>query len=123
MAVARRQQKRLGKGLDALLGDYVSEESTVQAGHDRLPVSELRPNPFQPRGALDREALKDLAASIRENGLLQPVVVRSAEDGAWEIVAGERRFRAVQELGWSDVPVVELVECRFSRRSPRFSDK
>lgn len=106
MAVARRQQKRLGKGLDALLGDYVSEESTVQSGQDRLPVSELRPNPFQPRGAVDREALKDLVASIRENGLLQPVVVRSAEDGAWEIVAGERRFRAVQELGWSDVPVV-----------------
>ncbi|MGD8867442.1 MAG: ParB/RepB/Spo0J family partition protein [Gemmatimonadales bacterium] len=106
MAVARRQQKRLGKGLDALLGDYVSEETTVQSGHDRLPVSELRPNPFQPRGAVDREALKALVDSIRENGLLQPVVVRSAEDGAWEIVAGERRFRAVQELGWSDVPVV-----------------
>lgn len=106
MAVARKQQKRLGKGLDALLGDYVSEETATQGGLERLPISELRPNPFQPRGAVDSEALKELVASIRENGLLQPVVVRSAEDGGWEIVAGERRYRAVQELGWSDVPVV-----------------
>lgn len=106
MAVARRQQKRLGKGLDALLGDYSPEASTAEREQERLPVSALRPNPFQPRGAVNRKSLEELVTSIRENGLLQPVVVRPVEDGGWEIVAGERRFRAVQELGWSDVPVV-----------------
>ncbi len=106
MAVGRRQQKRLGKGLDALLGDYAPEESVDQRDQERLPVSELRPNPFQPRASLDSKSLEELVASIRENGLLQPVVVRPAQDGGWEIVAGERRFRAVQELGWSEVPVV-----------------
>jgi len=106
MAVARRQQKRLGKGLDALLGDYAPEVSTAQREQERLPVSALRPNPFQPRADVDRKSLEELIASIRENGLLQPVVVRPVEDGGWEIVAGERRFRAVQELGWTDVPVV-----------------
>ncbi len=106
MAVARRQQKRLGKGLDALLGDYAPEVSTARREQERLPVSALRPNPFQPRADVDRKSLEELVASIRENGLLQPVVVRPVGDGGWEIVAGERRFRAVQELGWTDVPVV-----------------
>jgi ParB family chromosome partitioning protein len=106
MAVVRRQQKRLGKGLDALLGDYAPETSTAQREQERLPISALRPNPFQPRAEVDPKSLEELVASIRENGLLQPVVVRPVADGGWEIVAGERRFRAVQELGWSDVPVV-----------------
>ncbi len=106
MAVARRQQKRLGKGLDALLGDYAPEGATAQREQERLPVSALRPNPYQPRAGVDRKSLEELIASIRENGLLQPVVVRPVDDGGWEVVAGERRFRAVQELGWSDVPVV-----------------
>ncbi len=104
MAVAKKQQKRLGKGLGALLGDYLPEESR-ESSHELL-ISELRPNPFQPRQALDRETLDGLVSSIRENGLLQPVVVRPDKEGGWEVVAGERRFRAVQELGWTRVPVV-----------------
>jgi ParB family chromosome partitioning protein len=103
--VARKQQKRLGKGLSALLGDYLPGESAASEA-ERLPIAQLRPNPFQPRQGLDRDTLDQLIASIRENGLLQPVLVRPVEDGAWEIVAGERRFRAVQELGWTNVPVV-----------------
>jgi ParB family chromosome partitioning protein len=102
--VAKKQQKRLGKGLGALLGDYLPEESAESS--EQLPISELQPNPFQPRQALDRKTLEGLVASIRENGLLQPVVVRPVEGGGWEVVAGERRFRAVQELGWTHVPVV-----------------
>ena len=102
--MAKKQQKRLGKGLGALLGDYMPEESTETS--EQLPISELQPNPFQPRQALDRKALEGLISSIRENGLLQPVVVRPIKDGGWEVVAGERRFRAVQELGWTSVPVV-----------------
>ncbi|KPK66292.1 MAG: hypothetical protein AMS21_02805 [Gemmatimonas sp. SG8_38_2] len=106
MAVAKKQQKRLGKGLGALLGDYLPEETTESAESQQLPISELRPNPFQPRQALGRENLDELIASIRENGLLQPVVVRPVDGGGWEVVAGERRFRAVQELGWTHVPVM-----------------
>ncbi|NIR44533.1 MAG: ParB/RepB/Spo0J family partition protein [Gemmatimonadetes bacterium] len=103
--MVKKQQKRLGKGLSALLGDYLPEEGAA-AETERLPVAELRPNPFQPRQAMDREGLEELVASIKENGLLQPLVVRQADGGGWEVVAGERRFRAVQELGWSHVPVV-----------------
>jgi ParB family chromosome partitioning protein len=106
MAVARKQQKRLGKGLSALLGDYLPEETTSGREVEQLPVAQLRPNPFQPRQALDRETLQELVASIRQNGLLQPVVVRPVDEGAWEVVAGERRYRAVQELGWDHVSAV-----------------
>jgi ParB family chromosome partitioning protein len=106
MAVAKKQQKRLGKGLGALLGDYLPEETTESAESQKLPISELQPNPFQPRQALSRENLDELIGSIRENGLLQPVVVRPVDGGGWEVVAGERRFRAVQELGWTHVPVM-----------------
>jgi ParB family chromosome partitioning protein len=105
--VANRQQKRLGKGLSALLGEYVADE-VPREGDDvaRIPVSALRPNPFQPRRELTREKLDDLIGSIEENGLLHPIVVRPAGDGEWEIVAGERRWRAVSELGWARVPAV-----------------
>lgn len=104
--MARKQQKRLGKGLSALLGDYLTEEAPSGREAQQLPVGELRPNPFQPRQAIDEEGLEELVASIRENGLLQPVLVRPVTDGGWEVVAGGRRFRAVKELGWEHVPVV-----------------
>jgi ParB family chromosome partitioning protein len=106
MAVARKQQKRLGKGLSALLGDYLPEEATSGREVEQLPVAQLRPNPFQPRQALGSETLQELVESIRQNGLLQPVVVRPVEEDGWEVVAGERRYRAVQELGWDHVPAV-----------------
>lgn len=106
MEVAKKQQKRLGKGLSALLGDYLPDESGGGRELEQIAVADLQPNPFQPRQAIDRENLEELVASIKENGLLQPVVVRSTGDGAWEVVAGERRYRAVKELGWDQVPVV-----------------
>ncbi len=104
--MAKKQQKRLGKGLSALLGDYLPEEEAALGSAQQLAIAELQPNPFQPRQAMDEENLEDLAASIKENGLLQPVVVRAVGEGAWEVVAGERRFRAVKDLGWTHVPVV-----------------
>lgn len=111
--MANKQQKRLGKGLSALLGDYATEERPVEAegtegaeGVRAVPTSALRPNPFQPRRQLAREKLDELIESIRENGLLQPLVVRPAADDGWEIVAGERRWRAVSELGWAQVPAI-----------------
>lgn len=101
-----RQERRLGKGLDALLGEFTEEDEEERAGADRqLPVSEIRPNPYQPRTDFEPDALSELVESIRENGLLQPLVVRPAEDG-WEIVAGERRWRALRELGRERAPSI-----------------
>jgi ParB family chromosome partitioning protein len=106
------KRDRLGKGLGALLGEYLGDESpaATQGVQTRtLAVSSIGPNPYQPRREFAEEELADLTASIRENGLLQPIVVRPASDGAatrWEIVAGERRWRAIVRLGWKEVPAV-----------------
>lgn len=103
------RKDRLGKGLGALLGEYLGEQEG-QAEARSVPVSSVHPNPFQPRREFDEEELADLAASIKENGLLQPIVVRPAGNrrGAdrWELVAGERRWRAVTRLGWTDIPAI-----------------
>ena len=98
---------RLGKGLGALLGDYLEPEA--QSGEvQKLPVSGIVPNPVQPRRVFKEGELEELAASIRENGLLQPLVVRPAPGtvGRYELVVGERRLRAVKSLGWAEVAVL-----------------
>lgn len=100
---------RLGRGLGALLGDYA--EAPIPAGAERnamaVPVRRIVPNPHQPRVDFKPEELAELAASIRANGLIQPIVVRPSAGGStFELVAGERRFRAVQKLGWSEVPAL-----------------
>ena len=110
------RKDRLGKGLGALLGEYLGEPEGRPETRS-VPVASVHPNPFQPRREFREEELADLAASIRENGLLQPIVVRPAgnRQGAdrWELVAGERRWRAVTRLGWSDVPaMVRAVDDR-----------
>jgi len=98
---------RLGKGLGALLGEYL-EPTASPADARRLPLSAIIPNPHQPRRVFSDAELEGLAASIRENGLLQPLVVRpvGGTPDRFELVVGERRFRAITRLGWSDVPVV-----------------
>lgn len=110
------RKDRLGKGLGALLGEYLGEQPG-QPETRSVPVSAVHPNPFQPRREFNEEELADLAASIKENGLLQPIVVRPAGNrqgsDRWELVAGERRWRAVTRLGWSDVPaLVRAVDDR-----------
>lgn len=105
------KRDRLGKGLGALLGEYLGEEGMPQTGVSArmLPVSAIAPNPYQPRRELSEEDLADLTASLRENGLLQPIVVRpAASEGParWELVAGERRWRASMRLGWTEIPAV-----------------
>ncbi len=100
---------RLGRGLGALLGDYA--DSPIPAGAEKgateLPLSRIVPNPYQPRLDFDPAELKELAASIKASGLLQPVVVRrGATAGTFELVAGERRLRAVKQLGWENVPAL-----------------
>jgi len=113
--MARRD--RLGKGLGALLGEYLEPETPTSraSGELRLPVGAVVPNPFQPRRDFDASELTELGSSIRENGLLQPIVVRPAagRPDRWELVAGERRWRAVSELGWTEIPaIVRAVDDR-----------
>jgi ParB family chromosome partitioning protein len=104
------KRDRLGKGLGALLGEYLGEDGKTGGVDARtLTIETIVPNPFQPRREFAEEELADLASSIKENGLLQPVVVRPAQAGEvqrWELVAGERRWRAVQLLGWAEVPAL-----------------
>ena len=98
-----RNDRRLGKGLAALLGENLGTEGT--GGGAEIPVEAIQANPFQPRVEFDPVLLAELADSIRENGLLQPIVVRPVGE-AFEVVVGERRFRAIQDLGWSSVPAL-----------------
>ena len=92
----------LGKGLEALFADNSTDEAAVST----LAVSEIEPNRGQPRKQFDPAALADLADSIRQHGVLQPLVVRPMPDGSNQLVAGERRWRAARMAGLSQVPVV-----------------
>jgi ParB family chromosome partitioning protein len=98
----------LGRGLSALIPAAVDTETGAQpdAGLLEVPVNSIAPNPKQPRTNFDDEALAGLAASIREVGILQPLVVRRAADGRYEVIAGERRLRAAKAAGLATVPVV-----------------
>jgi ParB family chromosome partitioning protein len=98
-------KRRLGRGLEALLGVPNIDEAARDGELRELPLSEIEPNRFQPRRAFDPAALEDLKRSLAANGLLQPVVVRET-DGGYELVAGERRWRAARELGWKRIPAV-----------------
>ncbi|KYG36911.1 chromosome partitioning protein ParB [Bacillus gaemokensis] len=94
--------KGLGRGINAFFPDLdVKEEETIQ----EITVTELRPNPYQPRKNFQEEAIQELAASIKEHGILQPLIVRKSIKG-YEIVAGERRYRAAKEARLETVPAV-----------------
>jgi ParB family chromosome partitioning protein len=98
------KRKALGKGLSALLPD--PEPAAVPAeGAQDVPVERLEPNPFQPRSAMDGSRLEELAASLRESGMVQPILVRRLSGDRYQIIAGERRWRAAQKAGLSAVPV------------------
>jgi len=104
------KRDRLGRGLGALLGDYGEASGEALAPEDvrSLELRKIVPNPQQPRRTFAKEELDELVASIAANGLLQPLVVRPSPvaEGRYEIVAGERRYRSVTQLGWKEVPVV-----------------
>ena len=74
-----------------------------------LQIANIRPNPYQPRRAFDEESLRELASSIQHHGILQPLTVRPAGDGRWELVAGERRLRAARLAGLSEVPCIVMA--------------
>ena len=101
-------KRRLGRGLAALIGEETSEEAVVQdARHLRhVPVELITPNPNNPRKVFRDEDVEELARSIRDKGMLQPLVVRQKAANSYEIVAGERRWRAAQRAGLHDVPVL-----------------
>jgi ParB family chromosome partitioning protein len=99
------ETKRLGRGLEALLGPVSREQAEASGSLRELPVKSVRPNPFQPRSEIDEAALEELIASMRVSGLLQPVVVRPRH-GSYELIAGERRWRAAERLGWERIPAV-----------------
>jgi len=104
------KRRNLGRGLAALLGDEDEAAPATEAApaaETRLPIAAIRPNPFQPRRAFDEAALDSLAESLRTSGLLQPILVRPAPDGeGYEIIAGERRWRAAQRAQLHEVPAV-----------------
>jgi len=97
----------LGKGLDALLSGTEADETRAAGnGEIRLPLDKIRANPNQPRKVFEEEALNELAASIREHGIIQPIIVEAETDGTYMIVAGERRTRAAKIAGLREIPAV-----------------
>ncbi len=99
--------KGLGKGLGALLGDF-SDEPLEQSAYRELPIYKVEPNPDQPRREFDEEELQALADSISVHGVIQPLTVREMPNGYFQIIAGERRWRAARMANLSDVPVVVI---------------
>jgi len=107
--------KRLGRGLDALIPSYATDDRHIDGA---VPLAQIIPNRNQPRQEFNTEQMEELTASIKENGILQPLTVRDLDDGNFELIAGERRLRAAKDAGLETVPVyilsidaeVELME-------------
>ena len=98
-----KSKKGLGRGLSSLIGD-----NDVKVSNNKISISSIIPNKFQPRKKFDKESLEELTNSIRERGVIQPLIVRKSDDeiGKYELVAGERRWQASQSAGLHEVPVV-----------------
>lgn len=99
--------KGLGKGLGALLGDF-TEEVTENSPYQMLPLHKIEPNRNQPRQDFDEEALQDLSESIKLHGIIQPLTVRELKNGYYQIIAGERRWRASRMAGLTEIPAVVI---------------
>ena len=100
-----KNKKGLGRGLSSLIGD-----SDVKITNNKISISSIIPNKYQPRKNFDKNSLEELTASIRESGIIQPIIVRPSEDSndKYELIAGERRWQAAQNAGLHEVPVVIL---------------
>ena len=105
-----KRNSGLGRGLDALFLDNTIEEEKASSGEgvSKIKISLVDPKRDQPRKYFDKGALEELAASITENGLLQPILVREYGEGRYQIIAGERRFRASKLAGLSEIPAIVL---------------
>lgn len=104
--MATKKLKGLGRGLDALLGGGMDEAPAPPGAPSSLALAQLQAGKYQPRTRMDEGALNELAASIKTQGIMQPVLVRPVEGGRYEIIAGERRFRAAQLAGLTEIPVL-----------------
>lgn len=100
------KKRGLGRGLDALLGDVNQDENSLNDSLQHFPLDMIRPGKYQPRMDMSQESLEELADSIRSQGLVQPIVVRPIDGGHYEIIAGERRWRASKLAGLESVPVL-----------------
>ena len=100
-------QKGLGKGLGALLGDF-TESPAEESAYRLLPLHRVEPNPEQPRQDFDQEELEALAESIRQHGIIQPLTVRETGEGYYQIIAGERRWRAARMAELTEVPAIVI---------------
>ena len=100
-----KNKKGLGRGLSSLIGD-----SDIKISNNKISISSIIPNKYQPRKNFDKNSLEELTASIRERGIIQPIIVRASEDNndKYELIAGERRWQAAQNAGLHEVPVVIL---------------
>lgn len=106
--MANKNSKGLGRGIDALFGDY-AELSSIDAANEQvqqIPLTDIRPNPYQPRKTFDETALNELAESIRISGVFQPIILRESKIKGYEIIAGERRFRASKLAGKETIPAI-----------------
>ena len=101
-AASQSERRGLGRGLEVLLGGATASPAELV----QIPVGSIRPNARQPRRRLDPESIAGLAESVRAQGIVQPVIVRRAGDGTWELIAGERRWRAAKAAGLATVPAV-----------------
>jgi ParB family chromosome partitioning protein len=99
------ETRRLGRGLEALLGPVSREQAEASGALRELPMASIKPNPYQPRTRMDEGPLDELVASIQSSGLLQPVLVRP-RNGGYELIAGERRWRAARVAGLATVPAL-----------------
>lgn len=110
MADRSERKRGLGRGLSALMADVAETEAVASKGpsaaEQMVPIERISPNPDQPRKRFEKSDLDDLAASIREKGVIQPLIVRARDDGTFEIVAGERRWRAAQMAQLHELPVI-----------------
>ena len=123
MAGGIDRKRGLGRGLSALMSDVAETEQTASAGAasaDRsVPIEQVSPNPDQPRKRFADEDLDDLTASIQEKGIIQPLIVRTVGRDAYEIVAGERRWRAAQIANLLLVPIAHAARCFCAGLNPR----
>ena len=100
-----KNRKGLGRGLSSLIGD-----NEIKTEKNKISISSILPNKFQPRKNFDKERLSELTNSIKERGIIQPLIVRkSKEQNKYELIAGERRWQAAQNAGLHEVPIVEIV--------------
>lgn len=106
--MANKKSKGLGRGIDAFFGDIpeLNEVDTQDERVELIPLDDIRPNPYQPRRTFDTKALEELASSIKESGVLQPIILRKSTVKGYEIIAGERRYRASKLAGNATIPAI-----------------